>query len=166
MASEIKKNFKIPLGLSGKSEISHLTRELDKLEQYFMSAEIRKAGNSVHPPRITRMLGGIAQDNQLNLLQQTDRKYLLSELKALEQRAPNVHITFAAEPPPRVLETIVAWLRNNINPETLVIVGLQPSLAAGIVLRTNNRIFDMSLRSHLKNQEPFLVKLIDGVVRG
>lgn len=166
MASEPKKTLKIPLGLSSRSELNRLIREVEKLNQFFLSAEYRKAGTPIQPPRITRLLGGLAQDNKLNLLQEKDRQYLATELAALEKRAPNLHITFAAEPSPKVIEVIVGWLRDNINPETFVIVGLQPSLAAGIVLRTNNKIFDMSLRSHLKDQEPFLVKLIDGVVRG
>lgn len=156
--------IKMPLSVTGKAEIARLIRELEKVDQFFINANQRKGGESPQPPRVTHLLSGMAEANRLNLLQEADRVKMKAGLQAISTRAPSVHITFAAEPPPRVLEDIVSWLRNNIHPETLVVVGLQPSIAAGVVLRTSNKIFDMSLRNHLKKQEPFLVKLIDGAM--
>jgi F0F1-type ATP synthase delta subunit len=108
----------------------------------------------------------LAEDNQLNLLEEAARKQLKSQLDDLMKRAPQLHISFATDPQPKVVEEILNWLRSNVHPETLLIIGLQPSIAAGCMLRTPNKIFDMSLRQHLENQESFLKKLIQGVRDG
>lgn len=157
------KKVKIPLSLAGRPDISRLVRELGRLDEFFLSANARKSGTPIQPPRVTRMLSTLAQDNRLNLLQNGERAFLKQELETILKQAPNLHISFAAEPSPKILEQIIAWLRENIHPEALVIVGLQPNIAAGMVLRTPNKIFDMSMQSYLKRQEPYLVKLIDEV---
>jgi F0F1-type ATP synthase delta subunit len=74
--------------------------------------------------------------------------------------------SFAAEPSARSFEPVLTWLRTNIHPQAMVQIGLQPAIAAGCVLRTPNRVFDMSLRSGLKKQEPYLARLIKGAVDG
>ena len=75
-----------------------------------------------------------------------------------------MHISFAAEPSVKALETILVWLRDNIHPKVLLQVGLQPAVAAGCVLRTPNKVFDMSLRAYLDRQGDYLVQLIRGAV--
>jgi F0F1-type ATP synthase delta subunit len=69
-------------------------------------------------------------------------------------------MSFASEASPKALDKIVAWLRSNIHPQTLLQVGLQPTIAAGCIVRTTNRVFDLSLRTHLREQEPYLTQLI------
>lgn len=160
---EPKKTITIPLSLAGRVDINRLLREIGQLDEFFLNASARKSGMPNTPPRITRLLGGLAQDNRLNLLQEKDRQFIKAELQRMLKEAPNLHISFAAEPSPRALERILSWLRENIHPETMVVVGLQPGIAAGMVLRTPNRIFDLSMQAHLKKQEPYLIKLIDEV---
>jgi F0F1-type ATP synthase delta subunit len=77
-----------------------------------------------------------------------------------------LHISFASEPTPKSVEPILEWMRNQIHPQTLLQVGLAPSIAAGCVLRTPNKFFDMSIRNHLQKQAHFLGELIAGVVDG
>jgi F0F1-type ATP synthase delta subunit len=72
-----------------------------------------------------------------------------------------LHISFAAEPSTQALEKILVWFRANIHPQALLQVGLQPTIAAGCVLRTPNKVFDMSLRNHLIEQQKYLMQLID-----
>jgi F0F1-type ATP synthase delta subunit len=52
---------------------------------------------------------------------------------------------------------MIIWLRKEIDPRIIIHVGLQPTIAAGIVLRTPNKQFDFSLRRHLyKNRDKLL----------
>lgn len=158
--------LKLPTSVVGQTDINRLLRELGALDDFFLSAASRTAGTPVKPPRITFMLEQVARDNKFNLLEATNRDQLKTELQAVLKIAPVLHISFAAEPEPRLTDALVNWLRSNIHPYTLLIVGLQPTIAAGSVLRSGNQIFDMSLRSHLQEQEGYLVKLIEGAVSG
>ncbi len=158
--------FKLPLNVISVSDLERLKRELSSLDEYFISANARQAGETNQPPRLTRPLDQIARDNSINLLDESHRKALVDQINKIEKSSPALHISFAAEPSPKILEKIISWLRENIHPYAMVQVGLQPSIAAGCVLRTPNKVFDMSLRRHLEEQRPYLSELIKGAVSG
>ncbi len=158
--------LKLPLAIVSRVEINQVLRELNTLDDFFIGAEARKSReDSVPPPRITRVLNQLIRDNRINLMDQKDRKALQEELKKVLDEAPNLHISFAADPAPAALEKILMWMRANIHPQVLLQVGLQPSIAAGCILRTPNKLFDMSMRAYLDKQSPYLLKLIEGVAR-
>ncbi|OGL35842.1 hypothetical protein A3F65_02430 [Candidatus Saccharibacteria bacterium RIFCSPHIGHO2_12_FULL_47_16b] len=159
-----KLEFRLPLGVVSQSDIIRLSRELAAVDEFFIAAKARAAGTPVTPPRLTRLLDEISKENQLNLLQANHRQSLAQQLDKLKGSAPTIQISFAAEPPSKFLERILAWLRENIHQHALVQVGLQPSIAAGCVLRTPNKVFDMSLRAHLDKEKAYLVELIKGAV--
>jgi F0F1-type ATP synthase delta subunit len=158
--------FKLPTTVVSQGDINRVARELDALTDFFISAAARQAGTAVKPPRITYLLEQLARDNEYNLLEEVHRVDLKANLGQVLRAAPVLHISFAAEPTPRIIDAIISWLRQNIHPHTLLQVGLQPSIAAGCVLRTPNKLFDMSLRANLDNQENYLVQLIQGAVGG
>jgi len=158
--------LKLPLAVVSQVDIARLIRELNSLEDFFTSAQLRPAGGSMAPPRLTRTLDGLARTNQLNLLDKPQRLKLATALDQLLKTAPLVHISFASEPAPRFLNEILNWFRTNVHPQTLLQVGLQPTIAAGCVVRTANKVFDLSLRTYLRQQEAYLVKLIAGAAHG
>ncbi len=159
-------HLKLPVAVISEIDVGRLQRELNGLNDFFVSAQIRTAGTAMQTPKLSRLMDQLAKDNGINLLEEADRTKLLEGLKQVQAQAPKLHISFAADPSPKALERIITWLRRNIHPQTLVQVGLQPSIAAGCIVRTPNKIFDMSLRSSLKKQESYLVKLIVGAVNG
>lgn len=156
--------LKLPIGLISRVDIARLLRELNTLEDFFIAANNRIAGTSIEPPRVTRMLGALAEENRCNLLEANTRKTLTAKLNQVREHAPQVHISFASEPSPKALEHLTAWFRTSVHPQLLLQVGLQPSIATGCMLRTPNKFFDMSLRAHLIKQEEYLVQLIKGAV--
>ena len=156
--------LRLPITTVSPVDINRLLRELQALDDFFLAAAARTAGTSIKPPRITHMLEQLAAGNKYNLLEAAHRSDLKAKLEVLPKTAPVLHISFAAEPSPRITDAIVSWLRSNIHPLTLLVVGLQPTIAAGCVLRTPNKVFDLSLRAHLQKQESYLVKLIEGAV--
>lgn len=158
--------FKLPLSVISASDLGRLVRELANLDEYFISSSARQAGQPNQPPRLTRPLDQIARENKINLLDEAHRHALAGQLEKIQSGAPALHISFASEPPPKILEKILSWLRENVHPYALLQVGLQPSMAAGCVLRTPNKVFDMSLRKHLEAQRGYLGDLIKGAVGG
>lgn len=157
--------LKLPLTLIGPADVNRLIRELKTLDDFFVGAKARKSGTAIQPPRLTRLLDEVARNNKANLLEGPERTKLKEALQDLLKKAPLLHISFAAEPSPKALERILIWIRDNLDSQALVQVGLQPSIAAGCILRTPNKIFDMSLRASLEKQEPYLARLIAGVVK-
>jgi F0F1-type ATP synthase delta subunit len=146
-------------------DVARILRELKNLDDFFIAAKTRTAGSPMQLPRLTRLLDQVARENNYNLLEESHRKALYQELDQIIGTAPLLHISFAAEPSTQALEKILIWFRTNIHAQALLQVGLQPTIAAGCVLRTNNKVFDMSLRENLSNQKPFLVQLIDSAVK-
>ncbi len=157
-------HLKLPTAVVGEIDIARLRRELNGLNDFFVSTRNRTAGTAMQTPKLSRLLDQLAKDNHINLLTEDDRDQLLTTLNQIHEHAPRLQISFAADPPPRALEQILTWLRRFIHPHCLVQVGLQPGIAAGCIVRTPNRVFDLSLRANLKKQEPYLVKLIMGAV--
>jgi hypothetical protein len=158
--------LKIPSSLTSKSDIMRLQRELNSLNDFFAGSAARPAGAPQQPPKTTKLLDELSSANELNLLDAGHRKALTDELEWLVQNAPVVHFSFATEPTPRAVEPIVTWLRQNIHELCLVQTGVAPAIAAGCILRTPNKMFDMSMRVYLEKQSHLLNQLIAGAVRG
>lgn len=154
--------LKLPNGLIGRSDVSRLMREMNGLNDFFAGAKTRPAGSPMSVPKVSRLLEALAAENKLNLLDDQQRSRLQAQLDELYKNAPSLHISFAVEPSPKAFEKILVWIRQNIHQQALVQIGLQPAIAAGCMLRTTNRMFDMSLRTHLMKQTDYLVQLLGG----
>jgi F0F1-type ATP synthase delta subunit len=158
--------LKLPPNLVSKGDLLKVTRELNALNDFFVGANARTPGTGIQLPKTSNMLEQLASQNGRNLLEEPQRQELYKQLVSLSNQAPNLHISFASEPTPRALEPILVWLRENIHPQVLLSVGFQPIIAAGCVLRTPNKIFDMSMGPHLQKQAPLLMKLLAGSIDG
>ncbi len=158
--------FNLPSFLFNRGDVLRLIREVNSLNDFFVGAAARQTGTAMQVPKTTRLLDQLAEANQINLLDASARKKLQNQLEALLQQAPYIHMSFASEPTPRTIEPILNWLRANIHPHILLQVGVQPSIAAGCIVRTQNKMFDMSIRTYLQKQAKFLSILISGVADG
>jgi hypothetical protein len=159
-------HLKLPLGIVDQGDAMRLLRELSSLDDFFVGANARKGGTPQQPPKTTILLSQLAELNGVSLLDKTHRATLINALQIIVKGAPMLHMSFASEPPPKSVEPILEWLRQNIHPQVLLQVGLAPSIAAGCVLRTPNKFFDMSIRVHLQKQAHLLNELIAGAIDG
>ena len=158
-----REQFILPTLVFGIVEVRRLSRELEALDEYMRQAGLREAGSKQDTlPRVSRLLDATASENQLNLLQSEDRKQLLDVLKKVLESAPVIHMSFASDPSASFLEKIVSWLRSNIHPFVLIRLGLQPSIAAGCVMRTANHSFDFSLRHRFAEERQLLLYSLEG----
>jgi len=145
----------------GKRDVQTLINELTALDEFLRQAAIRQGGTAVNLPKSGQMLEDLSQANHLNLLQQPDRDRLNAYLKTLLESAPLIHMSFTLDPPPLFTQKLVVWLRQNIHPQVLLQIGLNPTIGAGCVLRTTNKYFDMSLRQRFANQRQLLAKQLN-----
>lgn len=157
------KRLELPTLIFGPVEVRRLQRELESLDEYLQQSAVREAGKQAALPKTSRLLDALAGNNTLNLLVDADRKKLYAFLQKVEAKAPVIHMSLAADPSSAFTAKVVAWLRTNIHPYALLSLGLQPSLAAGCVVRTNNKSFDFSLRNHFFEQRDLLVKALKGM---
>jgi F0F1-type ATP synthase delta subunit len=153
--------LKLPVLVFGVVEVRRLKRELEALEEYMEQAATREPGKQIALPRVSRLLDALATDNRLNLLQPEHRKQMKAFLVDTERHAPTIHISFATDPSSAFTVKIVTWLRTSIAPNVLLEVGLQPTIAAGCIVRTTNKIFDLSLRQHFADAESVLLEALE-----
>jgi F0F1-type ATP synthase delta subunit len=156
------RELQLPVGIVGLADVSRLLREIVDIEDFLHQAAIRQPGQaSSHVPRSSRLLDEFTDNNQLNILKVEDRAAAAEFLKTIKLSAPTIHISFAAEPSGLFVSKLVTWLRAHIHPQLLLQIGLQPSLAAGCVVRTPNKYFDFSLRRHFDDQRQLLISKLE-----
>jgi F0F1-type ATP synthase delta subunit len=151
----------LPVLVFGVVEVRRLKRELEALEDYVAQAQLRTPGKQAALPRLSRLLDALATENNMNLLQAEHRAALKKFLQDTEAHAPSLHISFAADPSSAFTAKMVKWLRANIAPDALMEVGLQPTIAAGCIVRTTNKVFDLSLRNRFSDAEGLLMQALD-----
>jgi hypothetical protein len=152
------RQFTLPVLVFGVVEVRRLRRELQALEEFIRGGEIREPGKQPALPRLSRLLDALATENHCNLLQKADREGLAYFLEAVETQAPSIHISLATDPSSAFMAKMVSWLRSNIHPAALLTIGLQPTIAAGCLVRTNNKQFDFSLRQAFTDHKELLLK--------
>lgn len=149
----------LPTIIASRQDITQVHRELRLFDDQAMQSVMRH-DNPVKFPPISAKLRGMVQQNQIDLRDEAARKKLLESMEKLKNGAPTIHISFPAEPSPAVLQKLVEWLRKNIDPRIVIRVGMQPTIAAGVIVRTPSHQFDFSLRQHLHKNRAKLVERI------
>lgn len=156
--------LKLPPSIVGYSDLKRIIRTLEDREEQFISAS-SKGQEAIAGPSEAALID-LANLNQINLNDRKVCQQLKIYLDEWSDKLPKLHLSFAVEPSEQVVHKMVAWLRQNIHPGALIGIGLQPSIAAGCILRTPNKIFDLSLRSFIDRQNEYLLELIQGAARG
>ncbi|HVS58171.1 MAG TPA: hypothetical protein VHD60_00325 [Candidatus Saccharimonadales bacterium] len=152
----------LPTLVVGPADLVHIRREVEALDEYVRAASLREGGKPTAAlPRLSRSLEALAQQNKLNLLQETDRETLKSFLGDMLKHAPVVHVSFAVDPSAAFTTKIVMWFRENIDPGVLIQIGLQPTIAAGCVVRTPNHYYDFSLRQYFAKHKHLLIEKLE-----
>jgi hypothetical protein len=154
--------LRLPTLVFGVVEVRRLQRELEAVDAYFEQNKLRPAGQQSTGLKISRLLDTMTHENNINLQHAAQRAILATFLKQVLQSAPVVHISFAADPSATFTAKIVEWLRANVHALALLQLGLQPSIAAGCIVRTPNHVFDFSLRHRFNAQHAVLMQTIRG----
>ena len=145
----------LPNDVVSPTDVYRLIRELDMLDDYFRQAEIRSGGTAQAPPRYSRLLDSAVTLNGVNLLDAQQRQNLLQIFKEISETSPVLHMSFSVDPPGAYVQKIVGWLRENLQSDILLRIGLQPSIGAGCVVRTTNHAYDFSLRKYFDSKRDY-----------
>jgi F0F1-type ATP synthase delta subunit len=147
--------LKLPLSIMTKPDLHRLIREMEALDNYIHQNSIR-GQKSAALPRLTSSLEALLRDNKMDVMDDKARNDLRKILADLLTTAPVVHMSFAIEPSSFMTQKIVSWFRTEVHPALMLHTGIQPTIAAGCVLRTSNKFFDFSLRQHLRSSQDLL----------
>ncbi len=158
-------DFLLPPSLVTKVDISRLLNEVERVDNEFIQSEAKeKVGSEGNErPVLSGQLEEFLAKNEINIDDSRMRGSLLQELRQLKNALPVVHITFSVMADGESLQKIVAWFRESVHPQTVIDVGLQPALVAGVHLRTTNRVHDLSLRKALDEHRDILTKELEAL---
>lgn len=156
--------WKLPPTLITRVDLARLVREVEAVDSELEAQKVRSQGQEAYRlPVMSRGLSDFTELNAIDLTNDQLRMATKEQLRALKDKAPVMHLTFAVEAEPEVLQTLVAWIRENAHPQGLLSVGLQPSLVGGVYVRTPNHIHDFSLRTILQTKRDVLVKALEAI---
>jgi F0F1-type ATP synthase delta subunit len=161
-------DYILPAALITRADLARLMREVEALDN---DLEVQKVRNHAsgktaeyHLPTMSRSLHDFLEQNQLNIADDKVRVHLRETLKATKDHAPIMHMTFAVEAEPDFLQQLVAWLRQEIHPQALLSVGLQPALVGGVYVRTPNHVHDFSIRELLAGKRDIIRHELEGLL--
>lgn len=160
MAEQTPEQIVLPERLVSSVDLSRIIRELEAVDESLRQTALRKPGEATKLARSSVTLEELARSNKVQLTDEAQRSQLLALLHGFMKHAPRIHMSLATEPSAKFTRKIIIWMRKNIHPLILLETGLQPTMAAGCMVRTNNKIFDMSLRHRFAENRGLLVQKI------
>lgn len=155
-------NLSLPIQVVSLSDVSRLEREIESINDFFEKSSIQGA-DAKNIPQISLSMRSIIEDNNLNIIDKVDRKKLTDFIVGLKTSAQIVNISFAVEPKPEILMKLLQWFRTNAGPNVLLRVGLQPNIAAGCIVRTQNKYFDLSFKHQFSESKSKLAQALSRV---
>lgn len=158
-------NFHLPPSVVSRRDLSRMAVELEQIDNEVTTARVRaKTGvNQVPQVTLSQPLIDFLVLNQLEIKTERARAELIKHVHILKENAPAIHLTFAAAADPDSVRELTAWLRSEIHPQSVVEVGLQPSLIAGVYVRTPNKVYDFSIRALLQGGRAVLKKDLEAL---
>jgi F0F1-type ATP synthase delta subunit len=143
----------------------HVRFCIEELQAYATSLHKRERGaRSVEElllsPESTSLLQTLAADQQNQPLAITE---LTEQLAEFAEKAPTFGLTLSAPASHHLKEELVAWMRQNIEPRTLVEFHVNPDIAGGMLLRSTNKVYDCSFRQLLLDKSERFTRILENV---
>ncbi len=148
----------LPPSVVSKADVARLSVELERIDNDLSTNTVRgKIGAAAQEvPPMSRQLADFVLENKLDINAATLRTQLIKQVNSMKDTLPIIHMTFASEADRESLGQLALWLRQEVHPQAVIDVGLQPGLVAGVYVRTANRVFDLSLKGALKGGRDIL----------
>jgi hypothetical protein len=153
----------LPAAVVSRADMMRLLRELESVDNELEQQKARHQGSSgsYHLPTLSKPLSEFLESNKLDVGNDHARMDLKSQLRKLKDHAPVLHMTFSTEVDPESMQYLTAWVRRELHPQALISIGLQPSLVAGVYVRTPNHVHDLSVRAFMKDSRRIIVEALD-----
>jgi hypothetical protein len=146
--------------------LARLVREIEDLDNELEAQKARNRATGAtgyKMPNMSRSLNDFVELNKVNIADDQSRMLLKEQMKVMKDKAPSVHMTFAVEADPVSLQQLVSYMRKEIHPQTLLVVGLQPALVGGAYVRTPNHVHDFSLRARFAENRGVILQELENM---
>lgn len=153
----------LPNEVITKADISRLVLEAEYVDNQMTTQSVRKkAGAQTNEKTITPgVFAEFLTINKLSFNDSPERTDVIRKLRALKDDVPVLHMTFSVPADRESLARLTKWVRASVHQQAIIEAGLQPSLIAGVVLRTPNHMHDFSLRAAMKESRGLLLKELE-----
>jgi len=162
-------DYILPPSVVSKTDVSRMVTDAERVDSEMTTAAVRAEANAhvqTPTPQMSQQLADFLALNELSFGNDIQRGELIKQLRAMKDKAPIVHMTFAVEADRESLSQLAQWLRASVHPQAVIAVGLQPGLIAGVYLRSTNHVYDMSLKAKLDAGHGILVKELEALRGG
>lgn len=155
--------FDLPPSVVSRVDVARMLQDAERVDNLLTTAAVRKKVGSEDSVEITlsESFEAFLQINKLEFSTGQQRRSIIQQLKFLKDNVPIIHMTFAVEADRESLGVLVSWLREHVHRQAVVATGLQPALVAGVYMRTNNHVHDMSLRAKLESSRDVLIRELE-----
>ena len=157
--------FKLPASVISRVDVSRLVREFEALDNALTSKAVREKANAseLEMPAQTPQLTAFLDANPVVLENAKDREDYIKQLRLLKKNVHVMNMTFAVVADAESLQQLSAWIRDAIHPQIVLEAHLQPALVAGAYIRSQNHVFDFSVRNALKAKRGELKKELEAL---
>ena len=155
----------LPPSIVTKVDVSRLVSEMEQVDNELITRDAHIKANVpiTNQISLSQQLSDFLSVNTLEIGDGAMRSDLITRLRHIKNIAPMVHITFASSADTESLRELVVWLRQSVHPQSVITVGLQPSLIGGAYIRTPNRVHDFSLRARLAGHRDIITKEVEAL---
>ena len=150
----------IPPDVSSSQELANLILEVKDYSKWFTNYSIVKKiskKSTPSPPKISASAIKLIKDYSDNKsLTRAILNSLVYDLEKSKKQSNLITVTLAAPVTSDVKNSLVKWLRDNIDSEVLVNFQFNATILGGMVLRCGSHIYDWSFRKKiLENRQKF-----------
>ncbi len=160
--------FDLTPWLSSPLRLKQVIIELQAYSQWYMHNKVQRQVGAGRPstdvPKLSvPALALLARVQQGQPVSGESFEDIIARLKQIGDTAPAVTIILAAMPSEGLKQTIVQWLRDQINSNTLVTFQLNSGLLGGMVVRLGSHIYDWSFRRQILEQKQHFAEVLSRV---
>lgn len=155
----------LPPSVITRVDVSRLITELEQLDNDLVTRDVHIKIDMPITDQLTfsEQMNDFLSLNNLEIGDNVQRTELINRVRQLKDTAPIMHITFAAPADIDSLRQLASWLRQSVHPQSIMTVGLQPSLIGGAYVRTPNHVHDFSMRAKLAGHRHLIVEEVEAL---
>ena len=153
-----QKQLKLPNRIVTRRDVIETAREFEQLRDSLTAKQVPGSTVVVQDP--TERARAVLDENGVKELTVEVADSLQKNLQNLADHAPMLRFVFAGEPEVDFLQKLISWVRTEVHPAGLVLYTIQPQIAGGYILTTDQRRYDHSWRAVLEANPVALGKLL------
>ncbi len=145
-------SFKLPDVIIREEDAQRVCSELQEMRK---QPDVAQALENISDQART-----VVRINQ-KIIEDSGVTILVNELEKIIKDGPVFEVILPSIPHDSFLKDVGKWFRREIHPHSLIKVSVRRSIGGGMVLRSKNRLFDLSFRPHIlaaKDKLPEVVR--------